>query len=266
MAWPKGTVPFLRPQKSGQSPSPATADSGMFWAGANMSYRQSTAENRSPLKRFSHRRRFLKTADLLSLADGQRLLDYGSGDGYLLTLIASRPVHCELVGYEPPGPQLAELQQRMRGTRIQWISDTSGQPDGSFDRVACCEVLEHLLELDQRRVLADIRRLLNPLGLAVMSVPIEVGVASLAKNLARIAIRQPGEETSVKKIVRALFGLRGPREAKEGYIRRHIGFRHQDLLPLLSSAGFRIVRRAWSPLPGIGPVLNSQVLYVLRPT
>jgi trans-aconitate methyltransferase len=84
-----------------------------------MSYRQLTVDNRSALKRFSHRRRFLKAVDLLAAADGQRVLDYGSGDGHMLALLGQRWPRCELVGYDPMPAQFDQLQQNVRGTPIE---------------------------------------------------------------------------------------------------------------------------------------------------
>jgi 2-polyprenyl-3-methyl-5-hydroxy-6-metoxy-1,4-benzoquinol methylase len=238
----------------------------MFFAGANaMPYRHLTVDNQFFIKRFSHRRRFRKTVRLLALADGLRLLDYGTGDGHLLTMLGDRPPRCELVGYEPMPSQFHDLQETVCGTPIQIVSNTGGLPDGGFDRIACCEVLEHLSERSQRRVLADIRRLLKPAGLVVITVPIEVGVASLVKNLTRIVIRQSHDEASLGRITQALLGMHSHREEHSGYIYGHVGFRHGDLVPLFQSAGLRMCRRAYSPLPWVGPLLNSQVLYVLRP-
>ena len=230
-----------------------------------MSYRQLTVDNRSALKRFSHRRRFLKAVDLLAAADGQRVLDYGSGDGHMLALLGQRWARCELVGYDPMPAQFDQLQQNVRGTPIEAVADTGRLADASFDRIACCEVLEHLAAAEQRRVLADLRRLVKPDGRVVVSVPLETGPAALAKNLVRRAIGQAHENAGLGNVLRALLGMHCPRDQRAAYISGHVGFRHRDLLPLFEAAGLTIVRRAWSPLPWVGPLLNAQVLYVLRP-
>ncbi|MFE1601524.1 methyltransferase domain-containing protein [Methylobacterium sp. ID0610] len=52
-------------------------------------------------------------------------------------------------------------------------------PDASFDVVFCLHVLEHV---DDRRALAEIRRVLRPGGLAVLMVPIEEGLDETYEN------------------------------------------------------------------------------------
>ncbi|MCE5267594.1 MAG: class I SAM-dependent methyltransferase [Planctomycetaceae bacterium] len=229
-----------------------------------MPYSQLTIDSRSALKRFSHRRRFLKTVQLLALADGQTVLDYGCGDGHLLSLVARRWPHCRLVGYDPIPSQLQELEGVARDVPIEAIASTSGLAQASFDRIACCEVLEHLIAGEQRRVLADIHRLLKPDGRLVITVPLEVGPASVAKNLARWAIGQGNDGLCIRNAWRAFWGLRSSRGEQGAYISSHVGFRHWELHDLFREGGFEVLRRAWSPLPWTGPLLNSQVLYVLR--
>ncbi|MEN6451950.1 MAG: methyltransferase domain-containing protein [Thermoguttaceae bacterium] len=229
-----------------------------------MPYSHLTVDSRFAIKRFSHRRRFARTVDLLAVSEGQRILDYGCGDGHLLRLIAERWPTCELVGYDPMPSQLGELRKAAGAGRIEATAETGGLADASFDRIACCEVLEHLPEREQRRVLADIRRLLRPEGMAIITVPVEIGPASLGKNLVRWAIGESYEKAAIGNILRASLGLRCVRDEAATYISGHVGFRHCELPPRFAAAGLRVLRRGWSPLPWIGPLLNSQVLYRLK--
>lgn len=216
------------------------------------------------IKRFSHRRRYQTALRLLGLAKSQRVLDYGSGDGHLLRLALDARVQAELWAYEPMDQQYRQLQENSRGTNINIVRDTTHLEDAAFDRIACCEVLEHLPEPDQRKLLLDVRRLLCPDGLAVLSVPIEVGLSWLAKSLVRTATGSPDHPRNIGTAVRSVFGARIPRNECKGYIWTHVGFRYRDLEELLQQTGMQVVRRTFSPFPQLRGWLNCQVLYAAR--
>lgn len=55
------------------------------------------------------------------------------------------------------------------------ISAMPTVPDASFDTVVCCDVLEHVPE--DRRALRELRRILRPGGVAVLTVPQRGGLA-----------------------------------------------------------------------------------------
>jgi SAM-dependent methyltransferase len=98
--------------------------------------------------------------------DGWRVLDVGCGTGAMLS-------HLERYG-EPSGVE-ADQQAvdlcRARGlTRVQH-ADPPPLPfdDGGFDLVTALDVLEHVD--DDRRLLAEMRRVLRPGGVALVTVP-----------------------------------------------------------------------------------------------
>ena len=53
-------------------------------------YSNLTIKNRSFFKRFSHNKRFQKALELVSLNDESSVLDFGTGDGYFLSLLREK--------------------------------------------------------------------------------------------------------------------------------------------------------------------------------
>lgn len=225
-----------------------------------MTYRRLTQGSPSRIKRFSHRKR-MQIAETFA-SDGP-ILDFGAGDAELLRLFASAPgCSAELWGFEPH--LIAEARENLAqlvGNRVRLVDSVQELPARYFDRVYCLEVLEHLPEHLQIEALRNIGRLMAPGGRCVISVPIEVGPASLAKNAVRLIARQPHPGTTPRTIVRAAFGRPIVREEAD-YIPSHLGFRHRELEGLLASLGVLVERRVFSPFPWLGSWANSQVFYV----
>lgn len=114
----------------------------------------------------------------LHLTPGQRVLDLGCGEGrHAISAWLEAPVH--VVGVDLSARDLATAAARARefepdddGRSLGWIRGSGLElpfADGSFDRVICAEVLEHVP--DYRRMLAEIRRVLKPGGVLAVSVP-----------------------------------------------------------------------------------------------
>jgi SAM-dependent methyltransferase len=105
---------------------------------------------------------------------GWRILDIGFGDGLILE---SMPRDTHLAGVEIIPAYVERARERAR--RQGYLSadfkvfDGEGQipfSSGTFDLVVCSHVLEHVP--DDRALLADIRRLVRPGGLALILIPI----------------------------------------------------------------------------------------------
>lgn len=114
--------------------------------------------------------------DRLALARGDRVLDLGCGEG--------RHVHAfhlaagvETVGLDADGPSLAKAAEGLEmlgegeGETLLIKGDAYRLPfgDSAFDVVVCCEVLEHLPDVDA--ALEEIGRVLKPGGRLAVSVP-----------------------------------------------------------------------------------------------
>ena len=166
-------------------------------------YANLTTQNKSLLKRFSHGSRFRIAVELLNPLSEDRILDYGTGDGFMLSKIRAANDHCRVVGYEPIPSMFEELQKKTNSEKedksLEIISSTA-LPPKSFNKICCLEVLEHLTEENQEKEIKEMMRLLTDNGKLIISVPIEVGFSSLLKNIARILLRQTHGNTTFRNI------------------------------------------------------------------
>ena len=230
-----------------------------------MSYAELTIENPSLLKRFSHAKRFDVALELLDVGCNDEILDYGTGDGFMLKkLLSANPQ--SIVGYEPMESQYKQLEEfvGMHGiNKVTIISDLSCIETRRFDKVCCLEVLEHLTEDNQIFILTSIKHLLKECGRVVVSVPIEVGLSGLLKNFARLALRQEHSNSTFLNILKSFLGRKIDR-GQDGYISTHIGFNYHDLEKLIVSVGYEIKEKHFSPLKRLGGFINSQIFFVLE--
>jgi SAM-dependent methyltransferase len=94
-----------------------------------------------------------------ALPPTSRVLDAGCGEGVLVEAYADR------LAIEGLDENYSSAHVR-RGSLL-----ALPYADGSFDRVLCLDVLEHLGYADQPRALAELRRVLAPSGELLVSVP-----------------------------------------------------------------------------------------------
>ena len=223
-----------------------------------------TIHSSSAVKRFSHQSRLNKAVRLLQPTEGDRIVDYGTGDGVLLVFLNRFEPRARLCGYE-----MAHREEAERNTRgidaVEGIYD-SVERVAAFrpNKIACLEVLEHLRPDVQASILADFRQLAGAAGRVLISVPIEIGPPALFKNVIRWAIDQPHRGMNPRNVFRSVFGMTSRIERDDAdYIASHIGFDHRALAGLIRDSGFRI-RRSYSPFPLLGPWFNTQVFFVLQ--
>jgi 2-polyprenyl-3-methyl-5-hydroxy-6-metoxy-1,4-benzoquinol methylase len=228
-------------------------------------YKSLTTENRSSLKRYSHKKRFEIAQEILQIRPSNKILDYGAGDGYMLLRICEGGA--EACGFEPDPSLAAEAIARLQGHQeaIHIVHDVQELPDGCFDRICCLEVLEHLPHRILIEALSQMRRLLKPGGFCVVSVPIETGLSGLAKNIVRLLLRQSHQGTTFASLWRIALGRKIERESGVSYISSHLGFDHNELERLLLAQGWKVESRRYSPWPLLKSVLNSQVFFVIKP-
>lgn len=229
-------------------------------------YQKSTVASPSRLKRFSHGARIDVALRLLDPRAGDRILDYGAGDGGLLRRLHALQPAARLCGFEPRcGPESSRLVEQIPSLAGVY---PSMEPVESFrpNKIACLEVLEHLRETDQVATLADFERVLVPGGRVVVSVPIEIGPPALFKNVIRVAVDQPHRGITARNVALSMLGFtsRVERDEDEPYIASHVGFDYRDLRRVIRERGF-IVETRYSPFRLLGPLFNSQVFFVLRP-
>lgn len=117
---------------------------------------------------------------LESLPGGSRVLDAGCGNGHLAALLAGR---FECVGVDPSATGIAVAKVAHPSVHFACSDLTHGTGDlipGSFDAVACIEVIEHVYA--PRLLLLTLFQLLKPGGKLILTTPYH----GYAKNLAVI--------------------------------------------------------------------------------
>ena len=229
----------------------------------------------SGVVRWSHGSRFDLAKRLVAARAGGRLLDYGCGDGTFAAMVHAD--FRETAGWDVAPGQIAECRTRLGhlpGVRFDVVNPAL-PADSSWDVVTCMEVLEHCVEDERRRVLDRLASLVRPGGLVVISVPIEIGLSVAAKQLIRAlaGLRNLGdyrhrERYAPKEMLQSMLGLRVPRVAFEGEgsggsyrYYGHKGFDYRDLAREIAER-LTIRQRLFSPMPWLGPALNSQVWFV----
>ena len=144
------------------------------------------------------------------------------------------------------------------------------------------EVLEHCTADTVDRVVADLRRLVKPGGAVIVSVPVETGPALAGKQLYRALAARRGlegyrerETYSAGEMARMLFagaagGIDRPvyhgrfTSGEENVYHGHKGFNWRALRRRLAR-DFTVRETRFSPVPLLGPLLNSQAWFVLSP-
>jgi ubiquinone/menaquinone biosynthesis C-methylase UbiE len=114
-----------------------------------------------------------RVADLaLSLEPApRRVLDVGSGTGYLLGLLAARlPAAGELTGVDPAAAMVAVASERVTDERVRFVRGTAERlpaGDGSYDLLVSTTSFDHWA--DQAAGIAECARVLAPGGRLVLA-------------------------------------------------------------------------------------------------
>ncbi len=133
-----------------------------------------------------------RLARLCSARPDARILDLGCGKGRLRAYCSGLPAGVEWHGFDLQEWRLAEAAAAggyflSRGSLLDGLPYAAG----SFDAVACVQVLEHLE--DPYSPLREVRRVLKPGGTFLLSLPVfppgAAALASVAMSAARLSKR-----------------------------------------------------------------------------
>ncbi|KPJ85076.1 hypothetical protein AMJ57_04385 [Parcubacteria bacterium SG8_24] len=121
------------------------------------------------VKRATFRRQLQRLMEVAALpsADGRRLLDVGTGPGYLLE--AASGLGFDVYGVEPSGYAADRAAERFPGRVHRGRLSEAGFGDDVFDVVSLTDVLEHVSE--PVTLAAEVSRVLKPGGVALIITP-----------------------------------------------------------------------------------------------
>lgn len=120
----------------------------------------------------------------LDLPRARHAAEVGCGPGYYAPVIAARHPTIHVTGIDNSPAQIALARQRaaqqgLRNTR--YVCDDAcalSQPDGRFDRIVASRLL--MVVRDPHRVMAELRRVLAPGGVLLITEPIARPAVSFA--------------------------------------------------------------------------------------
>lgn len=118
--------------------------------------------------RFVERRRLALIRAFMGDVSALDVAEVGSGGGHVLRMFPE----ARLTAIDVSDEYLAIARRNLAGYDVRFVKgevEGLNLPAGSFDRVICTEVLEHVVDPDS--VLGAIARLLRPSGVAVITVP-----------------------------------------------------------------------------------------------
>jgi 2-polyprenyl-3-methyl-5-hydroxy-6-metoxy-1,4-benzoquinol methylase len=246
-------------------------------------YARKQLSGRAGLIGWSHERRFLAARRMVAPFAGRRLLDYGCGDGTFLAQV--HDLCPAATGVEVDDVLVRDARARfaaVRGLDFVHTAELDSLPAGAFGVVTCMEVLEHCTPESVDGVVAQIRRLAARDAAIIVSVPVETGPALLVKQAARAAAGARGisgyqdrEHYRPGELARMLVAGRGTAIDRPVYetafadgspnrYHGHKGFNWRALAARLER-DFVLERTRFSPLPLLGPLLNSQAWMLCRP-
>jgi SAM-dependent methyltransferase len=103
-------------------------------------------------------------------AVGAKVLDIGCGSGYGAAELSRTAASVTGIDISPEATAWA--REHFAGSNLEFITASAAAipcPEASFDLITAFEVIEHIP--DWRNLLAEVRRLLSPAGIAVISTP-----------------------------------------------------------------------------------------------
>ena len=132
--------------------------------------------------------------ELLSVQPGMRVLDAGCGRGEML--LACHRLGARVAGIDYAQAAIEISRQTLQGVPdaevVRGSVDALPWPDGSFDRIVCGDVIEHLDPDQGERALREFRRVLAPGGLLLVHTSPNRLFRVLTWPFARLVLRWTG--------------------------------------------------------------------------
>ena len=241
-------------------------------APSGYSYQADTHASPHWIVRWPHQRRFELAIEELARGKPATLLDYGTGDAYLLERLAQRGQLPRTIAYEPVEELAAQARSTVErcglGDRVSVVSTIEDCAGESFDAIACLSVLEHM-PLPQRELFYGLcERTLSPAGRVIVEVPVEFGPSLIVKELGRTRLKGRDAEYSASELLRRATGRGGRDKARyderneASWIGTHTHFDHRCLRDEIAQR-FELLRTFGSPLPKLPAVLGNQEYFMV---
>jgi len=212
-------------------------------------YDKNTIGSKFLFTRIAHRNRVARSVKytLEELQSG-KLLDYGCGTGVFVSILNELKAGIA-IGYEP------YKDERFREDTPVFSEFSDILAYKPFQIITIFEVIEHLSEESLDDFFSRSRELLMENGgVILVSVPIEIGLGLIPKEMNRI--RQGMENLyNFPEFVKAAF-LGIPAERVDGW---HKGFDFRNLLKYAGSKGWETKVVGYGPIPIKTWYINSQV-------
>jgi SAM-dependent methyltransferase len=239
-----------------------------------MSYSERLLEHGSFLTRFAHGGRYRRTLDMVGDVRGAIAIDFGCGDAMILRRAFDRGIVRGGYGIDNDRAMREAAVKTFAGLdgfRFLDPAELAGAiAPGKCDLAFCTETLEHVP--DALPILDAICTYCRPGARVVITVPIEVGPSLLGKQVGRYlaGLRRPygyesyrlGELFSAAVLWNARAFESSHRRADLTF-KGHKGFDFRDIERALRER-MRIERTVFSPLPPMGRLMNSTVMWLCR--
>ncbi len=187
------------------------------------------------------------TYALLAGHEVPALLDYGCGDARLALAIAEE-FEIEVHACDVDAAKIERLA-REHGDEVDFFAVPDGRPqlplaDDSVSAITCCDVFEHMPASLRREVLAEMRRVLRPDGILVLTTPHKGLFGFLDPE--NFKYHFPRLHETVYSLARGrdkyrrTYGDAAHFGNYSGGHTRHVHFNRAELAALVAEAGFEV--------------------------